>query len=64
MKKPYETPKAEGLEFDYTESVVASNAPAVTNKNPNQGCNIGAGGQTFQNANKCGSGTTTKNKKC
>lgn len=64
MKKPYETPKAEGLEFDYTESVVASNAPAVTNKNPNQGCNTGADGQTFQNANKCGSGTTTKNKKC
>ena len=63
MKKPYETPKAEGLEFDYTESVVASNAPAVTNKNPNQGCNTGAGGQTFQNANKCSAGKT-KNKKC
>ena len=61
MKKPYETPKAEGLEFDYTESVVASGS--VTNKNPNKGCTVGTGGQTFQNANKCSSGKS-KIKRC
>ena len=30
MKKEYVTPKAELLDFDYTDTVVASNAPALT----------------------------------
>ncbi len=63
MKKEYEAPVAEKLEFDYSEIVCASGQ--VTNKNPKQGCDVNESGQTMQNANKCnGSGTTAKKKKC
>ena len=63
MKKEYETPTAEKMVFDYTDSIVTSYT-AITNKNPNQGCTQNSSGQSMQNPNKCGGGAGTKNKKC
>ena len=41
MKRMYEKPRAEKLEFDYTDIVVASKNPAqCTGYNPGQGCGM------------------------
>ncbi len=52
MKKQYEQPKAEKLEFDYEEAVVASGF--ISDQNKNKGCSM-KDGYAFQNANKCAS---------
>lgn len=59
MKKEYETPKAEKMVFDYTDTIVTSTV--VVKKNPNSGCTQGTGGQTWNNQNKCGGGAPSKN---
>ena len=35
MKKTYETPKSERLEFDYSDTVVASGNSNIPNNDPN-----------------------------
>lgn len=57
MKRTYERPEAERLEFDYTKVVTASYDPA---DNPagkgfaQDGCSSGhPSGKTFANAKKC-----------
>ena len=38
VKKTYEAPKAEKLEFNYEETVAASGSVFIANKNRNKGC--------------------------
>lgn len=62
MKKEYETPKAEKMVFDYTDTIVTS--PIVpTKKGHNPNCAVTPGPQSRINGKPC-SGGGTKNKKC
>ncbi|MBR3428750.1 MAG: hypothetical protein IKG87_01500 [Clostridia bacterium] len=51
MKKQYEEPKAEKLEFDYEEAVVASGL--IADQNLNKGCSMNNKGYAFQNKKQC-----------
>ncbi len=63
MKKNYEEPKAEALEFNYTDTVVASVVPK-TNRKVKDGCNVSedGGGIPKMNDNQCNVIPTKKNK--
>ncbi len=50
MKKVYEQPKAEKMEFDYEETVVASGITADQN---DKKCKMNQDGFNFQNARHC-----------
>lgn len=59
MKKPYESPRAQKLAFDYTNVVVASGGSQTGNGN---GCAYGGGGQVWSphSGHASGSGNNGK----
>ena len=62
MKKEYETPKAEKMVFDYTDTIVTSTI-VPTKKGGNPHCAVTPGTPSKKNGISC-SGGGTKNKKC
>ncbi len=69
MKRTYETPSAEKLEFNYTDVVTASGAasviePAESSQDPTY-CLHGSSSYTFSDNHECSKDPDrTKNKKC
>ncbi len=63
MKKTYETPVAEKLDFDYTDTVVASGL--VTSQGAADGCSVTPNGRLLENGATCQKDPDRpKNKKC
>ncbi|MBR6707728.1 MAG: hypothetical protein IKI84_13795 [Clostridia bacterium] len=63
MKRDYETPTAEKLEFNYTDVVTASGY--VTSQGTAEGCNIMPNGRLLENGSVCQKDPDRpKNKKC
>ena len=64
MKREYETPAAEKLEFNYTDVVVASGAPVVS-QGSLDGCSIMPNGRLLESGATCQKDPDRpKNKKC
>ena len=63
MKKTYETPVAEKLDFDYTDTVVASGL--VTNQGAADGCSVMHNGRLLETGATCQKDPDRpKNQKC
>ena len=64
MKQKYEKPRAEKLEFDYTDIVVASKNPAqCTGHNPGHGCGTPDEVTEGRSPGNCSQDEERKNKK-
>lgn len=64
MKRAYVTPTVEKLEFNYTDVVVASGQPIVS-QGSMDGCSVTPNGRLLETGNTCAKDPNRpKNKKC